>query len=333
MSQPETYKTKLSPSQQVSLRQRLMSLTAYDWQEKPEQYCQYRLDGALPGRGWVRVKQYTNGTWMAQAAEASLLQQVLVATGLQVAALPELSDAQSPKASVAEGLRGLVMTVPLAGTDESGKGDYFGPLVAAGVLVTPEQARTLTQLGVMDSKQLTDARIERLANGIVETVGLEQIAFVELFPEQYNAQYAAFVAKKQNLNHLLARMHQRVIQVLWEKSVVFRQAAPAQVIVDQFAQPAFMQRYIGGGLDAAIRLYQVPRAEEQVAVAAASIIARHRFVRGVAQLSQQVGATLPLGAGGPVNQAAKQLVRQQGREVLGRVAKLHFKTTALVSQG
>ncbi len=199
------------------------------------------------------------------------------------------------------------------GTDEAGKGDYFGPLVVAGTYVTDQTAILLRQIGVRDSKTLSDKRIAEMSREIRQTCPVDVVA---IGPERYNALYA----KIRNLNRLLAWAHARVIENLLEK-VTCERAVSDQFGDEQYLLRALMEK------GKRIQLVQRHRAEDDVAVAAASIIARGEFVRRLQQLSESVGVELAKGAGPPVLVSGRRYVEKHGRDALGTVAKLHFKTT------
>ncbi len=197
------------------------------------------------------------------------------------------------------------------GVDESGKGDFFGPLVVAACYVGPEHEAALA--GVMDSKKLTDARATALASIIRQNCPHDVLL---LMPSKYNEVYG----KVRNLNRLLEWAHAKVIETVLAKQ-------PAELIIsDQFADPKGLQRKLDlKGI--AVRLESRVRAESDLAVAAASVLARAEFLRRLGELSHQVGCDLPKGAGSPVLTAGREFVRRFGKERLGEVAKLHFKTT------
>jgi len=206
------------------------------------------------------------------------------------------------------------------GTDESGKGDYFGPLVTAGMVVDAKAAEFLLKLGIRDSKKLTDDKIAQMAQTIRQTFP-DSYCELELVPERYNALYRQLVAEGRNLNHLLAWTHVRIIENLLETHPRCQRA-----VVDQFAKPGVIeQRLMTKGRQ--IQVIQMHRAESDIAVAAASVLARDRFVSRMCHLAQQYGLQLPKGASAAVVAAAKAFVRQYGKERLGEVAKLHFRTT------
>ena len=202
------------------------------------------------------------------------------------------------------------------GIDESGKGDYFGPLVIAGVFATPDQEGRLRAAGVRDSKTLSDAKAASLSAQIRTTC---VHTLVVVGPERYNSLHNSF----KNLNRLLAWGHARAIENLLE------QASCDRVIADQFGD----ERFLNNALMAkgrSVKLVQKPRAEEEIVVAAASVVARAEFVRRLQELSIRYGIALPKGAGEAVITAGKVFVRKRGAEALGQVAKLHFRTTESV---
>ncbi len=203
------------------------------------------------------------------------------------------------------------------GIDESGKGDYFGPLVIAAVHVTPRLEEDLLALNVRDSKKISDGMIKKLA---VDIRVLCKHSIVAIGPERYNELYQ----KIRNLNRLLAWGHAKVLENLLEQ-------VPncARAIADQFGD----ERLILNALQEKgqqIRLEQRHKGEEDIAVAAASIVARDEFVHRLGRLSLEFGIPLPKGASQAVELAAKSVVRKHGQEGLTRVAKLHFKTTKAV---
>lgn len=199
------------------------------------------------------------------------------------------------------------------GVDEAGKGDYFGPLVVAGVCAGEERIDALLKLGVKDSKTLSDAVILKMAKEIRQVV---RYSLVRFFPDRYNALYHRFG----NLNKLLAWGHAKAIQVLEAEQPV------GYARIDQFAAPWVVESALKQQ-KVEIQLEQSVRGESDPVIAAASILARAGFLEGLADCGKQVGHLLPKGAGAPVLAAAKELVSIKGIEALPKCAKLHFKTT------
>ena len=208
------------------------------------------------------------------------------------------------------------MFEPHFGVDESGKGDFFGPLVIAGVYVDREIARKLLDAGVQDSKRIgSDARIGALAqiirktaNGLVETVLIG--------PQKYNDLYQKFG----NLNKLLGWGHARVIENLLAKNPDCPRA-----LSDQFADARVVQQSLlrhGRNID----IEQRTKAESDIAVAAASILAREAFVSWLERRGKELGLRLERGASANVKETAKKLVEMKGSGALRDVAKIHFRT-------
>lgn len=197
------------------------------------------------------------------------------------------------------------------GVDESGKGDYFGPLVVAAVFVGPEHLAELE--GVRDSKRLTDPRVLRLGPAIRRACPHKVLV---VSPERYNALYREIG----NLNRLLSWAHARAIEDL----VAIRPARTA--ISDRFADPAELERRLRAR-GVRVTLVSEVRAERDIAVAAASVVARDEFLRRLRALGESFGMELPKGAGPRVPEVARAFVRAHGPDQLGRVAKLHFRTT------
>ena len=207
-------------------------------------------------------------------------------------------------------------TAGTIGIDESGKGDYFGPLVIAGAHVTPDQEAQLRDLGVRDSKTLSDKRAGILAAHIRT---LCTTTLVTIGPERYNSLYASL----KNLNTMLAWGHARAIENLLETVTC------EQVIADQFGNARFLNNaLIQKGRT--VKLIQKPRAEQEMSVAAASIVARAEFLRRLQDLSSRFAITLPKGASMQVISAGKAFVEQYDAATLSQVAKLHFRTTQKV---
>ncbi len=205
---------------------------------------------------------------------------------------------------------------PHAGMDESGKGDFFGPLVIAAVYVPDEAAAAeLLKIGVKDSKQIkSDRTILGIAGSIRKLLG-DQMGVVTIGPEAYNRIYGQFPS----LNHLLAWGHARALENLLNNVP----QCPA-ALADKFGDERLILRALNEK-GRKIRLDQRTKAESDVAVAAASIMARAQFVRMMEKLGEEHGVTLPKGAGRNVDETAAALFEKGGRELLEKVAKMHFR--------
>ena len=209
---------------------------------------------------------------------------------------------------------------PHFGIDESGKGDFFGPLVIAGVYTDETITRHLIAAGIMDSKRInTPAKIRALAAVIKDTPGIAYDV-IALRPEKYNQTYPTF----KNLNSMLAWGHATVIGELAEKVPDCPRA-----LSDQFARPAVLEAALKNK-NITLKLDQRTKGESDTAVAAASILARERFIDWMDAATEKAGFKIPLGASPQVIAAGKELVAKHGQAILGKFAKLHFKTTQQV---
>ncbi len=198
------------------------------------------------------------------------------------------------------------------GIDESGKGDFFGPLCIAGLFAGGDDVEALQKIGVADSKKINDKKILTLAKEIRSNFDYHVI---KIGPAKYNELYSKF----RNLNRLLAWGHATAIETLMEKT------GCQNVIIDQFAAEHVVETALKNkGLSP--NLKQRHRAEEDVVVAGASILARATFLDGINQLSKQYGVQLHKGASPQVIQAGREIVRKHGPEILTQVGKVHFKT-------
>ena len=200
------------------------------------------------------------------------------------------------------------------GIDESGKGDYFGPLVIAGVEVDSiDKLMELEKIGVKDSKALTDAKIEILAPKIAKICRHDVVV---IKPARYNQ----LQVELGNLNYLLAWGHARALENLLQKGNSNR------AISDQFGDKSYINNALMSK-GKKIKLEQRTKAERDIAVAAASIIARYHFIINLREMSKGYKISFPKGASQEVISTAQKFVDKNGFEKLSQVAKTHFKTT------
>ena len=219
------------------------------------------------------------------------------------------------------------LLLPRLGVDESGKGDFFGPLCIAGVYVNETVVKAWADSGIRDSKNISsDKRIRELAERIRDTPGCVSTV-VPIGNEAYNRLYL----KMRSVNAMLAWGHARVIENLMAQRHRMS-PAPARAISDQFASSKDVVAKALMSLGREIELVQKHKAEEDLAVAAASILARHEFVTRLGALEKQFDVRLPRGASAAVDAAAKEFISRHTVENLPKVAKMHFRT-ALRAQG
>ena len=207
------------------------------------------------------------------------------------------------------------MFEPHFGIDESGKGDFFGPLVIAGAYTNKALTRSLIDAGVTDSKKVSDKKIQKLSHIIKNSPGIKYDIIV-ISPSKYNELYKSIG----NLNKLLAWGHSKCIENLCTKKPDCQRA-----LSDQFAKSSVLESSLGK-MGKNINLEQRTKAEEDVAVATASILARNHFVEWMDLASKQYNIEIPKGASMKVKEAGDFLVKSHGIGVLSKIAKLHFKT-------
>lgn len=203
------------------------------------------------------------------------------------------------------------------GTDESGKGDFFGPLVVCGVLATRDDEERLMDLGIKDSKKLSDSFIRKIAP-VLFSIFENRTWSITLDPIKYNELYQNFRNQGKKLNELLGWMHGRVIANL--AGIHKFDGA----LIDKFAS----ERSVRDSLQALqnVTLKFSTGAERDPGVAAASILARFRFITRMDDLSQRWGIQLYKGVNPQVIDAGKAFISRWGIDKLNQVAKLHFKT-------
>ena len=205
-----------------------------------------------------------------------------------------------------------VDTTSRIGVDEAGKGDVFGPLCVCAFYADSEGISSLIKAGVRDSKRMSDSVILKLAEKIKKN---HPYALITIFPKKYNELYKNF----KNLNSLLAWGHSAAIEQILKK------VDCQEVIIDQFASEHVVESALSRkGVE--VNLTQRHRGEEDIVVAAASIVARAAFVEGIDKLGKEYHLKLPKGASQAVIEAGRGFVRSHGKEALPMVAKLHFKT-------
>ncbi|MEW6074178.1 MAG: ribonuclease HIII [Planctomycetota bacterium] len=291
----ETLVVRLDVAAQKRLRARL---AGGSFEFRPVEYARF----SARGEGVVATL-YTSGKLVVQG------------TGIDAFAVRYLEAGTAGSAARREHAEEPPAAGPTVGSDEAGKGDYFGPLVAVAFRLEPAEHARLARGGVADSKVLADETIRRLAPALQDRF----VHAVEILdPPAYNAEHAV----RRNLNPMLADLHARAIR---------RVVRPGdRVVIDRFAREELLNERLAG-LDA--RIEQFPRAERELAVAAASVIARFVYLERLRELSAEYAVDLHKGAGSPTDAAARRFVVLHGRAALGAVAKLHFKNSARIPPG
>lgn len=322
----------LDASLRTEIREALERLQPVEGRQEP--YCEYAFRFEQ-GQECIVVKQYQKGTLQIQGTAGDLFKAILDSiiprynlrhpkAQLSIEALLQSEGPveAAPRSTSPPAPRVQEIPIPHIGTDESGKGDYFGPMVVAAVLVDALIKPKLEALAVRDSKLLSDKRCRELAVQIRE-ITRGKCEEVEISPERYNDLCESFRKEGKNLNHLLAWGHARAIESLLERF------SCTHAVADQFGD----ERYILSKLmekGKQLKLVQLPKGERYLAVAAASILARDKFLGRLEKLGQEYGIELPKGASDSVVTAAKKLVEMKGPDELRKVAKLHHKTTGKI---
>ncbi len=295
-----SYTRALTPAQAKTLQSLLESR---GWKFEPKEYT---LFAAKKDKTTVAVYEKGPKILVQGRGAAEFLEFLLEPEILGVAELG-YAEVHQPE-----------MFQPHIGVDESGKGDFFGPLVIAGVYVEATSAKSLQAAGVQDSKAISsDKRIRDLAEIIRNTPrALHDV--VSIGPERYNEVYQ----KAGNLNRLLAWGHARVIENLLE-----RQPDCPRALSDQFAHESVLKKALLTK-GKTIRLDQRTKGESDIAVAAASILARERFINWLDEASRRLGITLPRGASNKlITDIGQQLTTQRGNDFLPKVGKMHFRNS------
>lgn len=202
------------------------------------------------------------------------------------------------------------------GSDEVGTGDYFLPIVVTAAFITKEDIKFLEELGVHDSKKLTDEKIKRCAPLIIKRIPYESLILT-------NKEYNEYHAKGYNMNKIKTIMHNKVLYKMKNKDYPYQ-----KIIVDQFALPGVYYNYLRGITEKVTNITFLTKAEDKnLSVACASIISRYIFLKEQKALEDKLGSTIPKGAGAKVDEAGKELVKKHGKNILDEISKISFKNT------
>lgn len=206
------------------------------------------------------------------------------------------------------------------GSDESGTGDYFGPITTCAVFIQKEQIETLKSIGVQDSKVIRDDKIHLIAKELVQLPIPYSLMILR------NPKYNMLQNQGWTQGKMKAMLHYHTIQKLLQK---INQKSNEGIIIDQFCTPAIFKKYLQSEhVSIPEKTYFMTKAESySIAVAAASIIARASFLKEMEQLSEEVGVTLIKGASKKVDKLIAQLIQTKGRDILQNIAKVHFANT------
>lgn len=297
-----TYTSKLTPEQGQKLEQSL--------QRKGFEFKELAYTKFSAGNDSVKVALYTSGKLVVQGKGTEEFVQFILEPEILGRAEQGYEDVLNPE-----------RLAPRFGVDESGKGDFFGPLTIAGVYVNEPMVKDFEAAGIMDSKSISsDRKIAKLAEHITKHPQCVYTV-VPIGNEAYNRLYKTM----RSVNKILAWGHARVIENLMGQRHRM-DPLPIVAISDQFATSKEVTEKAIMSLGKEIELKQRHKAESDVAVAAASILARHEFVTRLGKLEKTFQLELPKGASKRVDAAAKAFLEKHGEDEFGKVGKLHFRT-------
>ncbi len=202
------------------------------------------------------------------------------------------------------------------GTFESGKGDYFGPLIVCGVYLNKNTSNELKKLKVKETKDFTEEQFIKLAEKIKQVIGNDAFHIFTLYPQEYNNKHIEY----KNIHNLLGLGHSTVIKEITKNIDCL------EVITEKFGKDGIIQEFLKD-YDKKINLKQVTRSDRYTAVAAASIITRIESNKWFQEINNRFNCELTKGASMLVGQNVIPIVEEHTSEILSEIAKLHFKTT------
>lgn len=216
----------------------------------------------------------------------------------------------------------ITFNVSTIGSDEVGTGDFFGPIVVTATYVSKENIDFLIDLGVRDSKKITDDKIKKIAPAIIKKI--PYTTFI-LNNTSYNKNWNEDL----NMNKIKAILHNKVLVSMKNKNYPYE-----KIVVDQFVYPAKYFEHIKEAKEKVTDITFTTKAEDKcLSVAAASIISRYIFLGEMEKLSQALGMVIPKGAGPNVDEAGMEIVKKYGFDKLYEVAKMNFKNKEKIKSG
>lgn len=215
----------------------------------------------------------------------------------------------------------IFINKPSIGSDEVGTGDYFGPIVVTASFVSKENQQFLIDLGVKDSKKITDETIKKIAPQIIEKIPHSTLIFD-------NESYNKFHTDDINMNKIKAILHNKVLLNLIKNEYPYE-----QIIIDQFVNEKKYYEYIKDAKEIVRNITFYTKAEDKfLCVAASSIISRYVFLKKMDEISREIGIEIPKGAGEAVDKVAQEITDKYGFEKLTTIAKLNFKNTEKIKK-
>ena len=285
---------------------------------KTPQYALFQADD-----GDTVVTLYESGKAVFQGKDADLASQYWIETEKINAGTVHYtnSDEKGKKEKKEIKKEMKLYNATTIGSDEVGTGDYFGPIVVTACYVNKENKEFLEELGVRDSKKLTDEKILEIVPKIVRVIPYNTVI---LNNKEYNSRYSSNI----NMNAIKAIMHNKVLSNISKEHNDFEYA-----VVDQFTYPNAYFSYLKNCSNVFRNITFLTKAEDQVlSVACASIISRYVFIKEMAKISKELGILIPKGASTAVDEVALKIALEKGFDVLTNYVKLNFKNTEKVKE-
>ena len=288
--------------------------------EKTPAYAIFQADDAD-----TVVTLYESGKAVFQGISADISAQMWIERERHLNPLKKVettnSEQKEKKEKVIEKIDPKIYYANTIGSDEVGTGDYFGPIVVTSAYVKKEDIPFLEELGVKDSKKLTDEKILTIVPQIIKRIKYNSIIFSN---KEYNQKYSSNI----NMNKIKAILHNKVLTNLTSEEKNYD-----YVVVDQFAKPYVYFSYLKETPNVYRKITFLTKAEDKcLSVACASIISRYIFIKEFSKLSESLGILLPKGASTSVDDVALKIVDKFGTEKLEEIAKLNFKNTEKIKE-
>lgn len=285
---------------------------------KTPQYALFQADD-----GDTVVTLYESGKAVFQGKDADLASQYWIETEKINAGTVHYTNSdekgKKEKKEIKKDMK--LYNATTIGSDEVGTGDYFGPIVVTACYVNKENKDFLEELGVRDSKKLTDEKILEIVPKIVRVIPYNTVI---LNNKEYNSRYSSNI----NMNAIKAIMHNKVLSNISKEHNDFEYA-----VVDQFTYPNAYFSYLKNCSNIFRNITFLTKAEDQVlSVACASIISRYVFIKEMAKISKELGILIPKGASTAVDEVALKIALEKGFDVLTNYVKLNFKNTEKVKE-
>lgn len=284
--------------------------------EKTPPYAVFQADDAD-----TVITVYESGKAVFQGRDADLSSQFWIERERHNNPLKKLEVTNSEEKSKDKDKKEIIIDPKIynstsIGSDEVGTGDYFGPIVVCASYVRREDIPFLEELGVKDSKKMTDEKILEVVPKFIKRIPYECII---LSNKEYNEKYNEGF----NMNKLKAILHNKVLSALKSKVNHYD-----YIVVDQFAEKYVYFSYLKASNNVVRDITFLTKGEDKcLSVACASLISRYIFLKEFAKISEKVGELLPKGASTMVDEKAVKIVKKYGIDILKDIAKVNFKNT------